>query len=1325
MKAIYDYYNKNILPTLRLDEDALSLDYDAIEEFVKDGLNSGVFTGDTKKFDLVEGMNLEKAAELLGMTRAQAYAFFAELDKYNAAGNEHSFLSQLDDSLEGKITNITNDLEDLNRQKLALLEERQDYANAGDLDGYAYVDEQIEEINKQITQNEKELNKLGEEAYTTWQKYTQIDSVIAALSEVEDKTATLTEEGAIALGLDWDEVQGQTVQQVLDNLLAKQLQLEEPTVLTAQLAINNIDGQIAELETAINNNDFSNVDPVSLGLAVDATPEEIKAAVETKIAALKEDKVVIATTFGIELSEEEKASLQEELSDIEEFKIHDKTFVVKVNGVSETNKQLDTVKNALKGITDKTITLTTTTYDRTKKQKWNSETQSWEDAEVNGTAHVAGTAHANGSWGAPKTETALVGELGPEMLVRNGRWTTVGDNGAEFTQVKKGDIIFNHKQTKDLLSKGYVTGRGKLKGSSAFASGTAYSGLWNPTSPDDEQSNDPGKDFTDAGQKLYDASDSLSGAADDISSAASDSADEFREVFDWIEVRLEEINDAIDLKNAQLENKIGHKEQNKVVDDMIELNQSLYDNLIAGANKYYSYANKLLAKVPEEYRKAAQDGSIAIETFVGEVDEKTLEAIQEYRDWVQKGDDLTQQAEETLTEISALAKQAIDNIEQEYDNKSSLQNAKMDQLDAYNELAEAKYGSESIAIYEEKIAVNKGNIASLTDKRDDMQAELDKRVESGEIEKYSQDWYDAVNAIAEVDTEIINLQTDTENYQDAINEIHWEHFDNEINRIQSVADEADNLIDILSGKDMVDESGNWTDEGITTLGLYAQKMEAAEAEAKRYEEAIADLNANWQDMGYTEQEYLEKLDELKDGQYDAIKSYEDSKDAIVDLNKERVDAIKNGIEKEIEAYEELIKAKQDELSAEKDLHDFQKSVMDQQKDIADLERQLAALSGDNSASARAKRAQLEAELAEARSQLEETYYDRSISNQQEALDKELESFQEEKDKEMETLDEHLEDTEQVVSESIDTVQGNADTVSETLADTTDKYGVDISDSLTEPWQDGSDAIKDYSDEFGDSSSSTTDELEDISDAYSDLKEQIENFGEEQVGVVEDNFEKYQQADYQVPEQKEPEEQPKQEEKAIKVGGKINAGSAKIYDHVGAAAENQYYSNDPVYDVLAIDGDWIQVRHHSLKSGVTGWFKKGAVKAYARGSFGVDKDQWALLHELGDELELIPGKNGRLEYIKKGTGIVPADLTKRLVDLAMNPQETLDRNRPTIAPSKSIVNNDMTIHVDASVGELIHVERLDGNNLDEITKVIDKAWDKKMQGLNNSIRKFSR
>lgn len=1722
MKAIYDYYNKNILPSLRLKEDQFSMDSASIENFVGKALKKGVFEGDKKDFDLVEGMNLEKAAKLMQMTKTQAYAFFAELDKYNTSLNEQSFLSQLDDSLEGRITNATNKMEELNRQKLALLEDG----------GYEKNKEKIDAINKQLAQCDKNLKATGVEAYNMWQEYSKNDVALTALSAIEDKQQEITKEGATTLGLEWDEVKGKTIQQVYDEILTKQQELGVPTDLVIQFAQEHIETELDNLEEKLKakkidveanvvwnesekqyevKEDSEFYDDKDLqkyvnlsneGYALDGYLENGLTTTETYLSNIesilksiydlqsgndtdkdntetKESKADTVTTenksksgisddvaqsvidnfannpdsmFTVEQyealasfftdtipevasdvgetlkkfftetvpqewnefwegvgksfdefgSEVEKvyniaknfftetiptawnefwAGVGEKLNEIkndatELYEVVSKFFKETIpqkweefwNGVddfltedvpyaigyaagvvakfftvtipekwdefweevedfiddavdkaealcdavekfiTETipekwdefwkevsdfyeeviapvvedvknaistffNETLptkwnefwnsigqfftETIPNAVEGAKNAVITFFTVTipekwnefwdsvgqfiseniapalsllYDKlstfftvTVPENWNgfweavgtfftqtipaalqalgnkiiefftvtiptkwtefwgfvdqafvtpiqqgletiktgitnfftvtlpgkinsiwSSITSWISSKAssiwenltsgftagfggggsgaNGTAHAHGTAYKDGSWGAPKTETSLVGELGPEILVRNGRWTTVGDHGAEFTQVKKGDIIFNHRQTEHLLKNGYVTGRGK-----AYASGTAYSGLWNPTSPNKPQSNKPGKDFSDVGNRLFDASDSLSSAAGDISSSASDAADEFREVFDWIEVRLEEINEDINLRSAQLENKIGYKNQNKTVDQIIELNQKLYDNLIAGANKYYAYAEKLLSKVPTEYREAAQDGTIAIEEFVGEADEKTLEAIQEYREWVQKGDEAAQQAQETLTEISNLAKQAIDNISQNYDNKNSLRENKKDQLEAYNDLIETTEGFESENIYKQLIKENNKIISNLQTQRDKMQAELNKRVESGEIKKYSQDWYDAVNDIAAVDTEIIELKTDTENYQDAINELHWEKFDALIGRIEAVSKEVENLIDILSNEDMVDESGNWTDEGITTLGLYAQQMEAAEVQAKKYQEEIDYLNENWQELGYTEEEYIEKLGDLKDGQYDAIQAYHDSKDAIVDLNKERVEAIKDGIQKEIDAYEELIEKKKEELDAEKDLYDFQKSIMEQEKDVADLQRQLAALSGDNSASARAKRAQLEAELAEAEANLQDSYYERSVQNQQDALDKELENFNEEKDAEMEGWDEYLENTNQVVSDSLATVQANTETVYNTLQALGEEYGLSITESLTSPWEEGSNAIQSFSEQFGISMSATVDELTELELQFKETMLEIEQAGKDAVNAVKENAQGYTEAEYQEPKEDEPkdkDDKKKKEEKVIKIGGKINAKGAKIYDYAGdKSGANQYYAKDPIYVVLDEQSGYLKVRHHKSKSGVTGWFKKSDVKAYAKGTSGVDEDQLALIDEIGDEL-LVRVQNGRLTYLEKGSGVVPADLTENLMGWGrLDPSIMLDQNRPAVGVHPEIHNTQ--IQIDNSIAELIHIDHCDQNTLPDVKKIVDEALEKHTQKLNNSLRKYTR
>ncbi len=94
------------------------------------------------------------------------------------------------------------------------------------------------------------------------------------------------------------------------------------------------------------------------------------------------------------------------------------------------------------------------------------------NAKYTGASHAEGTAMVSGNWAVQSDEqNALVGEVGRELIVRGGRFFTVGDNGAEMFDIKKGDIVFNHEQTEDLLKHGHISGRGK-----AYADGTVGGG---------------------------------------------------------------------------------------------------------------------------------------------------------------------------------------------------------------------------------------------------------------------------------------------------------------------------------------------------------------------------------------------------------------------------------------------------------------------------------------------------------------------------------------------------------------------------------------------------------------------------------------------------------------------------------------------------------------------------------------------------------------------------------------------------------------------------------------------------------------------------------
>lgn len=131
----------------------------------------------------------------------------------------------------------------------------------------------------------------------------------------------------------------------------------------------------------------------------------------------------------------------------------------------------------------------------------------------------------------PKTETALIGELGPEIVVdpKNGSWRTYGDNGAEFATLPKGAIVFDAKKSKALLERGFVNGRG-----TAYAAGTAYPG-GGIVSGHTEGITTYGKDSISEYNKQLAKN---AKATKDSAKAAKDAAKAESNLTDWIERRI-------------------------------------------------------------------------------------------------------------------------------------------------------------------------------------------------------------------------------------------------------------------------------------------------------------------------------------------------------------------------------------------------------------------------------------------------------------------------------------------------------------------------------------------------------------------------------------------------------------------------------------------------------------------------------------------------------------------------------------------------------------------------------------------------------------------
>jgi hypothetical protein len=100
-----------------------------------------------------------------------------------------------------------------------------------------------------------------------------------------------------------------------------------------------------------------------------------------------------------------------------------------------------------------------------------------------------------------------------------------------------------------------------------------------------------------------------------------------------------------------------------------------------------------------------------------------------------------------------------------------------------------------------------------------------------------------------------------------------------------------------------------------------------------------------------------------------------------------------------------------------------------------------------------------------------------------------------------------------------------------------------------------------------------------------------------------------------------------------------------------------------------------------------------------------------------------GANGRLQYLSKGTGVIPTDITENLMQWgALDPTEAIRVSRPKIEIPNTPNNN---LNLDLSFGSLVHVDTVSNDTLPELQKMVRKEFDGLMKGLNNSMKRYTR
>lgn len=405
-------------------------------------------------------------------------------------------------------------------------------------------------------------------------------------------------------------------------------------------------------------------------------------------------------------------------------------------------------------------------------------------------------------------------------------------------------------------------------------------------------------------------------------------------------------------------------------------------------------------------------------------------------------DNYNQAKADHTSNVRQVRKDRFDDVQERYDNKAGLIEQRKNAVSNSLNIAEAKGQLIGEAYYTRQANAVKSDMKL----KQEEAGKLAKKLST--IKFGSNEWYEAQEALNGVYEAIQQDEQELAEFQKSINELKFDRFDELLNKLGDITDETDFLVDMLDSDNLFDsDTGMITQDGITAIGLTAQNYDTYLAEAQKYKDAIADLNEMYNSGKIGLTDYNSKLREYQQGQRDSIKSANEAKKSLVAYVKQGLDAQNDALSKSIDKQKEL-------LETEKDLKEWNDKLADSNKNIAKLEKQIAALEGDDSEENRKKMQQLKSDLQDAQKDQSDMLYDRSVSDQEDALDKMLENSKKQ-------AEDYLKDTDKVFSDALTYVNANSSQVASNIEKIAKDTGYDISSYIVNAWEKGGNAVGDY------------------------------------------------------------------------------------------------------------------------------------------------------------------------------------------------------------------------------------------------------------------------
>lgn len=755
------------------------------------------------------------------------------------------------------------------------------------------------------------------------------------------------------------------------------------------------------------------------------------------------------------------------------------------------------------------------------------------------------------------------------------------------------------------------------------------------------------------------------------------------------------------LKEQNKQRQSALKQVNKNYNDALKNSNSANASKKSAQKKLLS--DKSVTSKLTKKQKAALEAGKKVST-TGISDPKVLKKIEAYNKKVANATDLSKKLkiqEDALADatkeaanaeaeyaqsIVENAKKKLDNIAAYYDSFMSQWENRSSMIETYMDRMQTQGYNLSTKFYEAQIEQEQSIVDNLSEKYKAMKRNFEAAVQNGDITKGTQEYYEMKDSVDQVANSLAEAENKVFELQASIRDLKWEQFDQLQDSISRITSESDFLIDLMSHKDMFDDEGKMTEQGLATLGLHGVNYNTYMAQADKYKEEMLRISEELAKDPYN-QKLIDRKNELVDAQQKSILSAENEKDAMKDL-------IKDGIENELDSLQDLIDKYLDAIQAQKDLYDYQKKIREKTEEIASLQKQLASLQGDNSEENKAKLQELKNSLKDAQEDLEDTQYEKFISDQKELLDNLKNEYEE-------ILNKRLDNIDGLLSDMISEINSNASQISDTLRTEAASVGYDLSTEMQNVWNATNDVngvIAAYDSNFSSTMTGVSSAIDDIYKRQQEMINAIDSMAgklvqkvqEETADPVVGELEEVKQKpnknnvaegnptpdppkvsdkdsvkDAVLVDPDEPKKKPKK--KPNKTNG-TNAGNGKaeVGDKVtytsgvyhaasdGTGATGSYYLGKKVKITRINKGSKYPYCIDAADGTQLGWVKLSQLKGYASGSKSIPSDQYGWTQELGTE-SLIRKRDGAIVTpFERGDMVLDADATKNLWDMMNDP-----------------------------------------------------------------------